>query len=292
MQEDNRSWLRGIWVPLVTPFAHGEVDHAALTALVRRCADAGVHGFVPCGSTGEAAALDDDETAAVRDTVLRAAGGLPVLLGLGGNHGPTLLAQLKRHAASGVRGYLVAPPPYVRPPQAGLRAWYLALAEASALPLLLYDIPYRTGVRIEPETALALAAHPRIVGLKDCGGDAAGTQRLMADGRLAVLAGEDAQVLSALCSGAAGAIAAAANAWPEAFVALYHAVQQQQLSQARALAQRLAPAIRMLYDEPNPAPLKAWLAQRGALRDELRAPHLPCSAGLRQRLAELEVRAA
>ncbi|GAP34758.1 4-hydroxy-tetrahydrodipicolinate synthase [Piscinibacter sakaiensis] len=283
-----RAHLRGTWVPLVTPFDGEQVDTAALAALVRHCAAAGVDGFVACGSTGEAAALDDDETAQVRDTVLDAAGGRPVLLGVGGNHLPTLQARLRRHAGSGIAGVLVAPPPYVRPDQAGLLAWFRCLADTTELPLVLYDIPYRTGVRLEPATCLALAAHPRIVGLKDCGGDPVGTQSLVADGRLAVLGGEDALALAALCAGAAGVIAAAAQAWPAAFVALQAAVADGRLAEARARAARLAPGIAALFAEPNPAPLKALLAARGWMRAALRPPLQPCSPPLAARLAAID----
>jgi len=166
------------------------------------------------------------------------------------------------------------PPYYARPSQAGLLAWFESLAEASPKPIVLYDIPYRTGVRLELETVLRLAEHPRIVGLKDCGGDAAATQALIADGRLQVLAGEDAQIFSTLCLGGTGAIAASAHLRTADFVAMYRAVREQRLDDARRIAHQLAPLIRTLFAEPNPAPLKALLALEGLIDADLRPPML------------------
>jgi len=274
----------GIWVPLVTPFTEGAVDHAALRRVVAHCAAGGVKGFVVCGSTGEAAALDDEEQQAVLDTVLDAAGGRPVLMGLAGQHAGRVQERLQHFARSPIAGFLVSAPSYVRPSQAGLVRWFSELADRSRHAIVLYDIPYRTGVRVELATALALAAHPRIVAIKDCGGDPAATQALIADGRLQVLAGEDAQIFSTLCLGGAGAIAASAHVRPDLFVALHRAVVEQRLADARRFAHALAPLIRSLFAEPSPAPLKALLAHDGLLRNELRAPHMPASGGVLERV--------
>lgn len=280
--------LSGIWVPLVTPFDGGEVDTRALARLTAHCAAAGVAGFVACGSTGEASSLDDEETSAVLATVRQAAADRPVLLGLTGAHAGQLQARLQRFAGEGADGFLISAPPYVRPSQPALVDWFTALADRSPVPLVLYDIPYRTGVQLALQTLRTLAEHPCIIGLKDCGGDAAKTRTLIAEGRLQVLAGEDAQVFTSLCWGAAGAIAATAQAWPQVFVALYEAVQRQQLHAARALAHRLAPAVELAFAEPNPAPLKGLLARQGWLREELRAPHRPASADVVDRLMAVQ----
>ena len=279
--------LSGIWVPLVTPFEGGAVDHAGLRRIVVRCAGAGVAGFVACGSTGEPWALDDTEQQAVLQTVLEAAGGVPVLMGLAGNHEGALHARLRRFAEWPIAGFLVPPPYYARPSQVGLVHWFSRLADASARPIVLYDIPLRTGVRIEPATALQLAAHPRIVGIKDCGGSSSDTQALIAGGRLQVLAGDDARIFDTLCAGGAGAIAASAHVRTERFVAMHRAVAEQRLDDARRIAQELAPLIRALFAEPNPAPLKALLAHEGLISDELRPPLVAASAPLRQQLAML-----
>jgi 4-hydroxy-tetrahydrodipicolinate synthase len=279
----------GLWIPLVTPFtADDRVDHAALAALVRDLAGRGVAGFVPCGSTGEAAALTAEEQLAVLDTTLAAAQGLPVLMGVGGYRLQGVLAQLEAVCTRPVAGVLVAAPFYIRPSQEGLRTWFRTLADASPVPLVLYDIPYRTGVELRLDTLLALAAHPRIQGIKDCGGDAGKTAALIADGRLAVLAGEDAQVFAHLAMGAAGAITASAHRHTERFVRLIDLLRAGALDEARALWQPLLPWVQAVFAEPNPGPIKALLAEAGQMDDRLRAPMTAASPALRQRLRALE----
>ena len=211
----------GLWIPLVTPFQDdGTVDHPALAALTARLRSQGVSGFVACGSTGEAAALDKDEQRAVLETVLEAAQGLPVAMGLSGYHLGHVLAFVQDLARYPLAGLLVPAPHYIRPSQQGLLHWFTAIADASHAPLIVYDIPYRTGATLSTETLLALAAHPRVQAIKDCGGDAAKTQALIADGRLAVLAGEDAQMFTTLALGGHGAIAASAHWQAPRFVEL------------------------------------------------------------------------
>lgn len=280
--------LAGIWVALVTPFFdHHQghrVDHGALRRLVGHLREAGVTGLVALGSTGEAAALDDAEQDAVLDTVLDAAQGLPVIAGLAGNHVGHLHARLAHLNTLPLKAVLSPAPYYVRPSQAGLVAHFQALADATRAPLVLYDIPYRTGVQMAQDTILTLAQHPHIIGIKDCGGSADKTRALIADGRLQVLAGEDAQVFHNLCLGGTGAITAAAQVAPQAFMALYRALRAGDLAQGRQWHHRLAPLIEALFAEPNPAVIKAALARQDLGSHHVRAPLLPASA---QALAQL-----
>lgn len=288
MQPSSSSFdFSGLWIPLVTPFLDGAVDHAALTTLAQRLAGTGIAGFVVCGSTGEAAALDEDEQLAVLATVARAAPGLPRIMGVSGYHLPQMLAWVRRLGQEPLAGLLVPAPNYIRPSQEGLRQWFDAIADASRVPLLVYDIPYRTGATLARDTLLALAAHPRIRAIKDCGGDPDKTRALLADGRLQVLAGEDAQLFATVAEGGAGAIAASAHLRTERFVQLIANLRAGRLEAARALWQPLLPVIEALFAEANPAPLKAALAQDGSMRDELRAPMTRASDALRQRLAAL-----
>jgi 4-hydroxy-tetrahydrodipicolinate synthase len=280
------SIFTGIWVPLVTPFCHGQVDHAALRKLVHRYAEAGVSGLVALGTTGEAAALDQLEQRAVVATVVEAAAGLPVVVGLAGNHSGQLRESLLHFSAADIAGFLIPAPYYVRPSQQGLLDHFSSLADASPLPLVLYDIPYRTGVQIELQTLLTLAAHPQIQAVKDCSGSPATTQAVIADGRLQVLAGEDGNVFNTLCMGGSGAIAASAHVQPQRFVALYRAVSEQRLHDARAIFHELAPLIRLMFAEASPGPLKAMLAQQGWISDELRAPMTKASPALRAQLQQ------
>ncbi|AOB33130.1 dihydrodipicolinate synthase [Bordetella sp. H567] len=277
--------FRGIWVPLVTPFRHGEVDPGALRRLVRHYRDAGVHGLVACGSTGEAAALDAGEQLLVLDTVLSAADGLPVAMGLSSNHLGQARDRLREFGQRPLAGVLASAPAYVRPAQDGLRLWFETLADASRVPLVLYDIPYRTGATVETSTLLALASHPNIVAIKDCGGALDKTIALIADGRLAVMAGEDLQALATLGLGGAGAIVASAHVRPDLHVAMFDAARAGSWDRARALFHALAPVIRLLYAHPNPGPVKAVLAALHDCEDMLRAPMTAAGPELRAALA-------
>lgn len=284
----SRPDFSGLWIPLVTPFREGAIDHPALAALAKRLAGQGIAGFVVCGSTGEAAALDGDERLAVLDTVACAAPAVPRVMGLGGEQLGHVLDAVRRLAGRGLAALLVPAPSYVRPSQAGLLQWFTAIADASDVPVLVYDIPYRTGSTLARETLLALAAHPNIVGVKDCGGDPAKVRALIADGRLQVLAGEDAQVLATLAEGGTGAIAAGAHVHTARWAQLVAALQAGRLAQARGLWQPLAPLVEALFAEPNPGPVKALLAASGEMTAELRAPMTVATPALLDRLRAID----
>lgn len=277
----------GLWIPLITPFSNRSVDHPALTKLVQHLRPTGIAGFVVCGSTGEAAALDEAEQLAVLDTVTQAASGLPIVMGLSGYHLPKTLSWVKTLATQPLAGLLVPPPHYIRPAQSGVLSWFNAIADASPLPLIVYDIPYRTGVSIERSTFRELGRHPGIRAVKDCGGDALKTQALIAEGRLQVLAGEDAQIFSTMALGGSGAIAASAHVHSARFARVLQALQQGNLDEARTLWRPLLPLIEAMFGEPNPGPLKALLAHQGLIQNELRAPMTPATTAHAQRLIGL-----
>jgi len=286
--------FQGLWVPIVTPFRDGLVDHDALATLTRQLAPTGIAGFVVCGTTGEAPALDHGEQLACLRTVARHARALPLVMGLGGYHleearaGARALSGLARTELPALRGLLVPAPHYVRPSQAGLRGWFETLADESALPIVLYDIPYRTGAVMSRDTMLALAAHPNIQAVKDCGGDPAKTQALIADGRLDVLAGEDLNIFATAALGGAGAIAASVHVHTRRFVAVLEAIARGDLAAARSQWQPLVPLIEALYAEPNPAGVKFLLARQGWMTAALRAPMAEASAELGERLAAID----
>ncbi len=265
----------GLWLPLITPFREDAVDHLALTALVKRYAKLGVSGFVVCGSTGEAAALEDDEQLAVLQTVLQACGDLPVVMGTSGYNLPKMLAWVKLLSTYPLAGLLVPAPHYIRPSQAGLEAWFTTIADTAKVPLIVYDIPYRTGVVVELATLMRLAAHPNIKAIKDCGGDAAKTRAMIADGRLAVLAGDDTQLFTTVVQGGAGAITASAHVHTAAFVDVIRHLRNGDLAQARRVWEPLPAVIEAMFAEPNPASIKAALAAQGLIHNELRLPMLP-----------------
>jgi 4-hydroxy-tetrahydrodipicolinate synthase len=274
----------GIWVPLVTPFHNGEIDFSVLRTLAQRIAGSGVSGLVVCGSTGEAAALNEDEQLASLDAVLDAVPDCPVVMGLAGNNMAAMRAKLDKIQRRRIAGILATAPYYIRPSQAGLVEYFRMLADASAVPLILYDIPYRTGVAIALDTFRTLAQHERIVALKDCGGNQSNTMSLITDGALNVLAGEDGQLLSTVCLGGSGGILASAHIRPDLFARIVQLVKAEQLNEAREIFYRLLPMIRLLFEEPNPGPLKAALAMMGEMRDELRAPMQTASAEMKEKL--------
>lgn len=287
-EASNPNDFSGLWIPLVTPFDDRQaVDHAALSRLVRRLATQGVAGFVVCGSTGEAAALDEDEQLAVLETVHEAAPQMPRIMGLGGENLGHVLGRLERLNTLGLHGILVPAPSYVRPAQDGLHAWFTRIADASAQPVVLYDIPYRTGATLQLETLRALADHPRIQAIKDCSGDSAKLQALLADGLLQVLAGEDLQIFSTVAQGGVGAISAAAHAQTACFADVVRLLRAGELEAARRHWRTLPPLIEALFAHPNPAAIKALLAAHGEMRDVLRAPMTRAPQEVLARLAAL-----
>lgn len=276
----------GLWIPLITPFRGGAVDHDALAALAKRLTPTGIAGFVVCATTGEAPMLDDSERDAVLATVTHSTA-LPVVMGISAITADEVLHRMQATAPHRPAAFLVPAPSYVRPSQAALQAYFERIADAAPAPLMLYDIPSRTGVRLELETLRALSRHPRIVALKDCGGRLDCTEALIADGTLQVLCGNDAEWFASRCLGSAGAVAASAHVRTDLFVAFDRALATGELLRARALWRHLAPLTRAMFDEPNPAPVKALLADLGECRGELREPLLPASDALRFRLNAL-----
>ncbi len=281
------SSFQGIWVPLVTPFHNSAIDFVGLQRLVGHLLEGGIDGIVVCGTTAEAAALSKHEQLAVLDAVLELVPAQRVVMGLAGNNLTELLQFQSEILKRPVAGLLVPPPYYIRPSQAGLEAFFNTVADASSVPIIVYDIPYRTGVVFEQATLLNVVAHERVVAVKDCGGNQANTLALLGSGNVDVLCGEDNQIFSALCLGATGAIAASAHVHPELFVALYQQIRDNQLAAGRATFFQLVPLIHSLFMEPNPAPVKSALAIEGLISDELRAPMQRGSESLKVRLQHI-----
>jgi len=281
------SSFQGIWVPVVTPFHDGAIDFIGLRRLISHLLDKHVAGIMVCTTTGEAASLSRSEQLAVLDAVLQQVPAHRVVMGLSGNNQIELLQFQREILTRPVAGLLVPAPSYIRPSQAGLEAFFHTVADASGVPIILYDIPYRTGVTFEQATLLSIIKHPRIVAIKDCGGNLANTLALIASGEVDVLCGEDMQIFNALCLGASGAIAASAHVQTADFVALCQQVRDNQLVEARATFFTLLPLINTLFMEPNPAPVKAALALEGLIGSELRAPMQAASARVQQALRQL-----
>jgi 4-hydroxy-tetrahydrodipicolinate synthase len=282
------SGFNGIWVALVTPFRNGEIDFASLDRLVGTLMEDGVAGLVVCGTTGEAAALSQSEQLAVLDAVLQRVPAQRVIMGLAGNQLSALLDLQRQIQRRPLAGLLVPAPYYIRPSQAGLEHFFTTLADAAEVPLVLYDVPYRSGVRIERETLRRIVRHPNIQAIKDCAGDAETTMALIADAQVQVLAGEDVQIFNTLCLGGAGAICASAHIRADLFVAMQQRVAQGDLQGARQLHYRLLSWMQAAFSEANPAAIKAALALEGVIDDAApRAPLLPCTTATCEHLQEV-----
>ncbi|WP_425928009.1 4-hydroxy-tetrahydrodipicolinate synthase [Pseudomonas sp. NyZ201] len=270
--------LRGIWVALATPFRSGEVDFEALQGLAKKLLAEGTRGLVVCGTTGEAAALDKGEQLAVLDAVLQVAQPHQVIMGLSGYNLQEVLAFQEKIQQRQIAGLLVPAPCYIRPSQQGIEAFFQTVADAASVALVVYDIPYRTGVRIERETLRRIVRHPNIVAVKDCGGDIETTLALIGDGHAQVLAGEDLQIFTHLALGGAGAISASAHVRADLYVQMMRHMDEGDVSAARAVFHRLLPWIQTAFCEANPAVVKAALSVQGLIANELREPMQPSGA--------------
>lgn len=273
----------GLWLPMVTPLHHGQVDFDGVQRLAAHYADAGVDGLIVLGTTGEGGLLTDVERLQVAAATLEAVQGtVPVIAGVGGVATHAVCEQVRRLERLDLAGYLVPPPYYLRVSDEGI-AWHMrSVASHTARPLMLYNVPKRTGCAISPDLTWRLAAHPQIVALKEC--DAAGMRALAGQDRLDVFCGDDAAMLDHLLRGGAGIVPASAHIRPDLFVRLIQLARTGREEAARALFRQLSPLIGMLFDEPNPAPVKAALALCGLARPEVRRPLMPASKSLVARL--------
>jgi 4-hydroxy-tetrahydrodipicolinate synthase len=280
---------RQIWLPLITPFDDGALDTRSLARLAAHFAAQPIDGFILAATTGEGLVLDTAETEQVVGVAAQAVDGrAPVLLGLCGSDTRHLARRIAATADWPVQGYLIACPYYSRPPQEGLYRHFATLAAATDRPIFIYNIPYRTAVNLANDTLLRLAAdHRNIVGVKDCCADAAQSRDLLQrrPAGFAVLTGEDALFLDALNAGADGGILAAAHADPCLFGAVRTAVVAGRSQEARRLWDSLLVLVRLLFAEPNPAPIKHLLWRRGLIASpELRLPMSGITADLAARL--------
>jgi 4-hydroxy-tetrahydrodipicolinate synthase len=280
--------LSGIWLPVVTPFRDGALDEPSLRGLLRHFASAPVDGYIAAATTGEGLTLDDAETARLIDVATaELAGRRPLYLGISGSDTRKLAKRLRERETWPIAGYLVACPYYSRPSQAGLALHFEALADATARPILIYNIPYRTGANLANDTLLRLAERTNIVGVKDCCADPAQSFDLLRQrpAGFAVLTGEDAFFHGAMAQGADGGILASAHINPAPFAAVRHAYLAGEHATALARWRALVDIVRLLFAEPNPAPIKPWLWRRGVIASpELRLPMTGVSPALAGRI--------
>jgi 4-hydroxy-tetrahydrodipicolinate synthase len=273
--------LTGCGTALVTPFnANGSLDEAALRALVDWQIEEGIHFLVPCGSTGEAATMSlDEHRRTVQIVVEQARGRVPVVGGAGSNDTQKAIALSKMVRDAGVTHLLHTSPMYNKPPQRGIVAHYKAIAEAVDLPIVVYNVPGRTGSNIEAKTTLEMAKIRGIAAVKEASGQLSQIAEIIA-GRPAafsVLSGDDELTLPVMALGGDGIISVVSNATPRLMAQLCDKMKAGDVSGARDIHFRLLPWMRAAFIESNPLPAKAALAMMGRLGNVLRLPLVPMS---------------
>ncbi|MBS0155613.1 MAG: 4-hydroxy-tetrahydrodipicolinate synthase [Nitrospira sp.] len=280
----------GSLVAIVTPFRKGKVDERALSELIEWQIAHGTSGIVPCGTTGESATLSHDEHNRVIElTVEVVRRRVPVVAGTGSNSTDEAIALTKHAKQAGADAALLITPYYNKPTQEGLYRHYRAVAEAVDLPLVLYNIPGRTGVNMFPATIARLSTLPTIVGVKEGSGSVQQASDLvqMCGDRLTVLAGDDALTLPMMAVGGKGVITVTANIMPAEMAGLVKAFTDGKIEEARRLHFKLSPLFAALFFETNPIPVKEALGLMGKIDPELRLPLCPMAQDPREKLIEV-----
>jgi len=279
--------FEGVSTALVTPFRDGEIDEAALRALVERQIEAGIDGLVPCGSTGESATLSHAEHRRVMEIVVHATRGrVPVVAGTGSNNTREAIELTVYAKQAGADGALLISPYYNKPTQEGLFLHYAEVARRTAFPLVLYNIPGRTASNMLPATVARLADLEQVVGIKEACGDLAQISEVIdrCPASFSVLSGDDALTLPILAIGGKGVISTTANVAPAEMVSLVRSFRAGDADTARRCHLRLLPLFDALFAETNPIPVKAALQLTGAIGPEIRLPLTPLTEPNRERL--------
>ncbi len=284
MPKDSRGrlLLRGCGTALATPFnADGSLDEKALRAFVEWQITEGIHFLVPCGSTGEAATMSlDEHRRVVEITVEQANGRVPVVAGAGWNDTKKAIALSVAMQAAGATHLLHTSPMYNKPPQRGIIAHFRAIADAVDMPIVVYNVPGRTGSNVEAATTLALAGHENIVAVKEASGNLAQVAEIIRgkpDG-FTVLSGDDGLSLAVMAEGGDGVVSVTSNVVPKLASRAIELYDEGDVSGARDLTHRLAPWTAAAFVEPNPIPLKAALAMMGKMSNVLRLPLVPLAS--------------
>lgn len=285
-----RRSFAGAGVALVTPFTRsGDVDEAALRALVRRQIDGGIDVLVPCGTTGESATLRHDEQRRVIELTLQeSAGKVPVLAGTGSNDTRVAVENSKVAAALGVQGVLCVGPYYNKPTGEGFFRHFATIADAVSVPVVVYNVPGRTGSNIDNKTMLRLAAHPNIAAVKEASGNMAQIMELLRDRPqgFEVLSGDDAVTLPMMALGGEGVVSVVANQVPRPMHDLVAACARGDFAEGRRTHNRLLRLMSLNFVESNPIPVKASMALLGLCEEVFRLPLCPPTESTRQSLRE------
>ena len=271
--------LKGCGTALITPFTKdGAVDESALCRLVEWQIEQGIHFLVPCGSTGEAATMTPAEHRRVVEiTVEVARGRVPIVAGAGSNDTAKAIATSQEMKAAGATHLLHVSPMYNKPPQRGIIEHFKRVADATDLPVIVYNVPGRTGSNIEAKTTLALANVPHIAGVKEASGNLGQITDILRDRpeHFAVLSGDDELTLAVMAAGGDGVISVVSNATPKAMSQLSEVAARGDFQGARKLHFQLLPWMRAAFVESNPVPVKAAMALLGKAENRLRSPLVP-----------------
>ncbi len=273
--------LRGCGTALITPFKDGEVDYDAFAALVDRQVEAGIDFLVPLGTTGETPCLEDDERIKVLQVAKAHSQGRPVVVGGGTNSLQHTIRSMKMLEPYGVDAFLIVVPYYNKPTQEGQYQYFKAVAESTDKPVVLYNVPGRTGVNMTAETCLRLAQIPNVVAVKEASGNREQIETILANAPegFQVLSGNDDDTLWMMQQGGAGIISVASNVAPKHMADFIGAIREGDMAKAEALNKELTPLFINCFVESNPIPAKAAMAAMGLIRNELRLPLVPSQQG-------------
>jgi 4-hydroxy-tetrahydrodipicolinate synthase len=286
-----RSIFTGVGTALITPFtASGDLDEKAVRRLAKRQIDAGVHFLVPCGTTGETPTLGEHERRRVVELVVEeAAGRALVLAGAGGYDTREVAHAAEAMHRAGAQGLLSVTPYYNKPTPEGLYQHFTAIARSTPLPIIVYNVPGRTGCNVDPATLTRLATIPHLVGVKEASGNMTQICEVVraVPPAFLVLCGDDALTLPAMAIGARGVVSVASNEFPAEMAQLVEAAEANDFAFARALHARLLPLMLANFAESNPIPVKALMAQMGLLEESYRLPMVPPRPETREKLARV-----
>jgi 4-hydroxy-tetrahydrodipicolinate synthase len=280
--------LKGCGTALVTPFKDDlSIDEDALRGLVEFQISEGIDFLVPCGTTGESATLSADEQRRVVEIVLQSAQGrVQVIAGAGGNNTAHVIELAAEYERMGVRGLLSVSPYYNKPTQEGLYQHFRAIAEATQLPIIVYNVPPRTAVNILPDTIARLSEIPNIIGVKEASGDISQVAEIFSRvrGEFKVFSGDDSMTLPVVALGGVGLISVASNEAPRQMTALTRAALENDWDEARRLNRELFALMKANFIETSPGPVKAALAMMGQVKEVYRLPMVPVSAETKEKL--------
>lgn len=285
--------IEGVLVPIITPFENGQVDFESYKNMIKHYSSMDIAGFVPLGTTGETPTLSEAEYEAILEkTVEYNEKNLPIYVGFGGNNTDKMAKNVKIIEKYNIQGILSVCPYYNRPDQRGIYEHFKRISEATSLDILLYNIPYRTGRNIENDTIRRLSEFKNIVGIKDACGDFKQTTDLLLnrpeDKDFSILTGEDAFFYSTLMLGGDGGILASAHMNTEKFIEIYNKAKENDHFKAFEIWKEVAGIIPLLFEEPNPAPIKYCLYKAGLIKSqEIRLPLVEISEALAEKIDKI-----